>query len=143
MIYIVALLCCFIVIALNILILSGEYDHIIPIALEWGQDHAKEICSKTRQSNNALYNTKAKEKVNSVKDAHCINFKESSYESYRAKHIIYNACLYVKDIIVGIFSAIVFYIAIMLPYLVYTLIFGGAIYAIAYGIGYLWGSFLN
>lgn len=35
MIYIVALLCCFVVIALNVLMLSGEYDHIIPIALGW------------------------------------------------------------------------------------------------------------
>lgn len=35
MIYIVALLCCFVVIALNVLMLSGEYDRVIPVALEW------------------------------------------------------------------------------------------------------------
>lgn len=34
-IYLITLLCCFVVVCLNAVLLSEEYDHIIPVALGW------------------------------------------------------------------------------------------------------------
>lgn len=149
MIYLITLLCCFVVVCLNAVLLSEEYDHIIPVALGWvrirsyssqpirelpaknGVDYEEvniavdELAhSKTRKTD---YGHSAKEPSKAVDAEHNLSTKDSpAIEPIKKKGIINTIIESVDNDSSGILYMLFSIIGFILMFFYYAIITGGA-----------------